>query len=169
MKYETTQSQPQALSTLAVQIIVFGKQRGWDFKHLGRAPFPDRHIRVGDWLIVPAHQDTSLIPPRAQQRVRALNAAGLYPTGWVVVHEAPHLLPAPAPEIRPETNPIPWKRIAVTGGKVVMKGVIALAKIAAFSSAAVFVSALGIAALLDPILVAVTLEGDWIEIDRWID
>ena len=74
------------------QFIELGDQIGWDFFVLGQAPFPSDPFQLGDWLVVPAHQDSSLIPPRAYERVQSIYAAGLRPKGFVVVHEAPKLL-----------------------------------------------------------------------------
>ncbi len=139
------------LSTQATQLLALGRQRGWSFTHLGYAPLPDRSVHIGDWMLVPAQQDTNPIPKHAQERVKAVYASGIRPAGWVVVHDAPPLL-AP-PETQRPPVPAIWKYLAVMGGL-----------------AAVLVTFLGVAALLvDPILVAVTPDGDWIEIDRWID
>ena len=139
------------LSTQATQLLALGRQRGWSFTHLGNAPLPDRPVYIGDWMLVPAQQDTNPIPKHTQERVKAVYASGIRPAGWVVVHDAPPLL-AP-PEIQRPPVPAIWKYLAVMGGL-----------------AALLVTYLGVAALLvDPILVAVTPAGDWIEIDRWID
>jgi len=139
------------LSVPANQLLALGRQRGWSFTHLGNAPLPDRPIYIGGWMLVPAQQDTNPIPMHAQQRVKAVYASGIRPAGWVVVHEAPPLLVAPETQ-RPPVPAI-WKYLAVMGGL-----------------AALLVTFIGVAAMLvDPILVAVTPAGDWIEIDRWID
>ena len=139
------------LSTQATQLLALGRQRGWSFTHLSNASLPDRPVYIGDWMLVPAQQDTNPIPKHTQERVKAIYAAGIRPAGWVVVHDAPPLL-AP-PETQRPPVPAIWKYLAVMGGL-----------------AALLVTYLGVAALLvDPILVAVTPAGDWIEIDRWID
>ena len=77
------------------QVVTLGRQQGWNCAVLGQAPFPNEPVRLGDWLIVPAHQDSSLVPARALERVQAIFSAGLRPKGFVVVHEAPKLLSAP--------------------------------------------------------------------------
>ena len=139
------------LSVQAIQLLALGRQRGWAFTHLGNAPLPDCPVYIGDWMLVPAQQDTNPIPKHTQERVKAIYAAGIRPAGWVVVHEAPPLLADP--EIQPSTVPTFWKYLAVMGGL-----------------AALIVTIIGVSAMfIDPILVAVTPAGDWIEIDRWID
>jgi len=141
-------------STAARQVFTIGRQQGWMFNYLGKAPIPERPIHIKDWLIIPALQDNSEIPPRAMERIQAIYASGYQPAGWVVIHEAPKLLEAPKSI---ETNkPKLWKYLAVLGGVAALGGL-----------AAAIIPLLGAAAVVDPILVLVTPELDWIEIDRW--
>ncbi|MGD8457024.1 MAG: hypothetical protein PVF83_11605 [Anaerolineales bacterium] len=149
-------------------LITLGGRRGWDFAVLGRAPMPKKPVRLGDWLIVPAHQDSSEIPKRAMERVQTIFAEGLRPKGFVLVHEAPMLLPAPEedePQIAPTPfSPTPTKPFIPGLASVLVVGVAALAAIASvILPAALLVGA----ALVDPILIAVTEDDVWIEIDRW--
>ena len=142
----------------------------------------DQPKRVGDWLAVPAHQDTTPLPHHAIERVQAIFEAGIRPVGFVMVHEAPKLLPAPAqaepttwqmptlPEnVRSTLKTVGTTLVTAAAGLLAITGV-AIAVIAALVvAAAVFipVAFLAAAVSIDPILVAVTEDGYWIEIDRW--
>jgi hypothetical protein len=149
-------------------LLSLGRQRNWDFKILGQAPLPHQPIHLQDWLIVPAHQDSSHIPARALERIQAIFAMGLRPKGFVIVHEAPKLLPAPEkvdpePVRLPSTSP-DFKPLIT--GLLRAVGVVIPVAAAAVSMIVPATLALG-AFLLDPILVAVTEDNTWIEIDRW--
>ncbi len=143
-------------STAARQVLAIGRQQGWMFNYLGKAPLPERPLHIKDWLIIPALQDNSEIPPRAMERIQAVYASGYLPAGWVVIHEAPKLLEAPK-TIEPK-KPKLGKILAVLGGVAALGGL-----------AAAIIPLLGVAAVVDPILVLVTPEMDWIEIDRWYE
>jgi hypothetical protein len=162
---------PQSTSELSVEsqgLLSLGRKRNWDFKILGQAPIPHQPIHLQDWLIVPAHQDSSHIPARALERIQAIFAMGLRPKGFVIVHEAPKLLPAPK-KVDPEPIRLPSTspdfKPLVTGllGAV---GVVIPVAAAAISMIIPATIAMG-AFLLDPILVAVTEDYTWVEIDRW--
>ena len=163
-------TEPQAL-----QLLALGERNGWLFHYLGQAPIPINPIRAGNWLLMPAQQDNSRIPSRTYQRIQAIYAQGLRPKGFVVVHEAPLQLTAPKTK---ETSQINSRSKTNSNLKVI--GAAALG-IGAFAGAAVaLVSVLVIGGILlfpiamvagviliDPILVAVTEDDHWIEIDRW--
>jgi hypothetical protein len=150
------------------QFLTLSYQRGWDFLVLGQAPYPTQPVRLGDWQIVPVHQDTSQIPARTLERVRAVYEAGLRPQGFVLAHEAPMLLAAPAQNqvgkksfsMSPEWKPL----LASLGVRGLAVSLAALAAAAFTTLLAVLVVG---AAVVDPILVAVTEDDYWIEIDRW--
>jgi hypothetical protein len=150
---------------------------GWDATVLGQAPLPDAPVRLGEWLIIPAEQDTSVIPERAFKRVQALYAAGLRPKGFVLVHEAPALLAAPAVAERPAgwRSWFPSQKgvagmAVAAGGALAASAVVGALAVVAISAvvalALPMVALIGVAAL-DPVLIAVTEEDFWIEIDRW--
>jgi hypothetical protein len=121
-------------------------------------------VRLGNWLLMPAQQDSTVIPPRAMSRIRAIFDAGLRPRGFVVVHEAPMFLKAPAaPQAEPKTLPRTISSPEGTGdfAAALGKGLSALASV-------IFpMMMLAAVAVVDPILVAVTEDGHWVEIDRW--
>jgi hypothetical protein len=163
---------PALMGPQALQLMQLGERRGWEPLVLGKAPLPDRPTRVGDWLLVPVEQDTSCIPARALRRVQAIYEAGMRPQGFVVVHEAPRQLAGPTPMTRPMTPTDVAEQLRPVGafalkaaGVVAVIGACLLTVIAAIALPIPFLLIGAIA--LDPILVAVTEDGDWIEIDRW--
>ena len=149
------------------QLVSFGRRHSWPFQVLGQAPMVQEPVRLGDWLLVPAQEDSSQIPDRALARIQAIFAAGLRPQGFVLVHEAPKLLKAPV-----ETKEKPIAQ-PVVSASVLPDSTLDIAT--ALGSGLVTVVSMVLpmlfmvaaAALADPILVAVTEDGYWIEIDRW--
>ncbi len=163
-------------------ILRLSHEQGWHCTLLGQAPYPEEPLRIQDWLIVPAHLDSSNIPDRALGRIQTIYASGLRPKGFVVVHEAPMLLAEPGPrktqDIRfPMINPqvrsglkLASTAIAIgTIGTVAISGVAILAVAGLTMAALLFIPAamvMGVT-VLDPILITVTKDDYWIEIDRW--
>ena len=162
--------------------VALGKEKEWEVAVLGRAPMLAEPVRLGDWLLMPVEEDASPMPTRAIERVQAIYAAGLRPQGFVVVHEAPLLLTTPEgrhakawqfPSLSPDAKSA-LKAAAGTLG-VVAVGIGAVTGIAALAVAALSVAAvlavpvflLAGMTLIDPILVVVTEDGYWVEIDRW--
>jgi hypothetical protein len=104
----------------------------------------------------------------------------LRPRGFVVVHEAPKLLPAPvghAPrplDLAPISTQIKsglkvaGAALGVTAAALAGVSVAAVLVVGFLALAALAVPVLAVGAVVvDPILVAVTEDGWWIEIDRW--
>jgi len=151
--------------------MTLGRERGWNTSIVGKAPMPEASLRVGEWLIVPVQEDSSRIPARALRRVQAIYEAGIKPRGFVIVHEAPMRLAPPDADVRREAPPLTISPSLLEGVKVVGRvlgtivGGVAVASIAAVFGLPI-VLLMGVA-LLDPILIAVTEDGYWIEIDRW--
>lgn len=149
-----TQSQAQ-------QFLALGDFMGWQTEVIGQAPMLKEAIRLQDWLLVPAHEDTTSLPPRTMRRIKTIFSQGLRPQGFVVVHEAPMQLTAPKPVIV-EKSPMEWEGAG--------KAIGAIAKVLGVLLMSSVLLPLGLIAgmvLLDPILVVVTEDGYWIEIDRW--
>jgi hypothetical protein len=161
---------PALKGSEAHHLLTVGEEFGWPFIVLGRAPMPTQAVRIGEWLIVPAEMDSSPIPERALKRVRAIYAAGVRPKGFVLVHEAPLQLTPPKRKPLDFTDIVERIRpVLETTGKVA--GVVAVATLAVAAMLALLALPLPLLVLgtiaVDPILVAVTEEGVWIEIDRW--
>lgn len=152
----------------SAELFTFGERQGWHVRVLGKAPMIKEHIHLQDWLMVPAHQDDTTLPPRAMQRVQRLYASGIPIQGLVLVHEAPKLLADPGPEASAKEDLKP--SVPTVGSNNSLFSVFAsLGSIMAVFGT-VFLSMLGMAAgalVLDPILIAVTEDNTWIEIDRW--
>jgi hypothetical protein len=140
-----------ATHTLATQtqlLMHIGYKFNWDFVNLGKAPIPEQPVRAGDWLIVSATEDSSRIPRQTMQRIQTIYQEGIRPLHWVVVHEAPFLLSAPKPEKKARVLPY----LAILGGLGVWLATTLITT----------------AVVVDPILIAITTEYNWIEIDRWV-
>lgn len=152
------------------QFLALGKKMGWPFQVLGKAPMLAEPIRIHDWLLVPAHQDSSPIPPRAYQRIQTIFTSGLRPQGFVLVHEAPKQIGAPKVEEKkkPDTNLLGKVGVAALGFGVLSGSLVAAIGILILGGLLLMpLGLLAAAVLIDPILVVVTKDGYWIEIDRW--
>ena len=159
----------------AQQLLALGERNGWLFHYLGQAPIPINPIRAGNWLLMPAQQDNSRIPTRTYQRIQAIYAQGLRPKGFVVVHEAPMQLSAPKTK---ETSRIEPRAKTNSYLKVIGTAALGIGALAGAAVALVSVLVIGGvlllpmamvagAILIDPILIVVTEDDHWIEIDRW--
>lgn len=166
-----------AIGNRAKDLVSFGRSRGWNLPVLGSAPMPDRPVVINGWLISPAHLDSTPLPKRAKYRMDAVYEAGLRPIGWLIVHEAPKQLTSGIQEkveipnrlVTPKTQAFMKSALKTTG---TVLGALALASGTALllvGAIALIVPAFLIAGavVLDPILVAVTEDGYWVEIDRW--
>jgi hypothetical protein len=170
-------------SPQAQALLDLGKCNGWDSFMLGQAPLPNSPVRLGKWLLAPAEADSSHIPARTLARVQAIYSAGLRPKGFVIVHEAPLELSAPKEQATSSAlrlHPLLASALIGLGRGVVavapgvLKAVattaaVALAAVGAATLVAIPLTLLVGAAVLDPILVAVTEDGYWVEIDRWVN
>ncbi len=121
------------------------------------------------------------MPTRACKRVEAVYAAGLRPKGFIVAHEAPPILDNPAqgegsadgPSIDAEKlkrivqdDVLPRLTTALrVGAPLVGKCVLAALKGTLWALGGI--GMLAAVALVDPVLIAVTEDGYWVEIDRW--
>ena len=139
-------------NTLATQtqlLLDVGYRFNWNFVHLGKAPIPTQPVRVGEWLIVAAQEDNSMIPRQTMNRIQTIYREGVRPESWVVVHEAPYQLSAPKEDKKPRILPY----LALLGGLGIWLASTVLTTVA----------------IVDPILIAITPDLDWVEIDRWYD
>lgn len=146
------------------QLVSLGRGHQWPFRALGKAPLLEEPVRFGDWLLIPGQSDTTPIPERTMTRIQAIFAAGIQPKGFVVVHEAPRLLKAPVEtrEQRPalaEAAFLPQSSSDALAAFGTVMSAVASMILPMFLFMA--------AAMVDPILVAVTDDDTWIEIDRW--
>jgi len=170
------------VSPEAGAIVGFGNRRAWNFRLMGRAPLPTHPVFANGWWLVPVEQDTSLIPRRAVERVQAVYQAGLRPRGFIVAHEAPKLLAGAAKPQQQASSFEPVAKLkdlltarrlgavataalAVLVGPLLVKLLVALV-VGIVSALALPILLVGVV-LVDPVLIAVTEDGCWVEIDRW--
>ena len=128
--------------------------------------------QVGDWGLEPLRPAT-ILPARAQRRLRAFLAAGVVPRAVVVFHELPPTPPARLSAARQHavavTRALPSMVVAVERSALRLLPILGWLFIAAIR-----VLLLGLAAvvaalvLVDPCLVVVTEDGWWLEVDRWV-
>ncbi len=158
-------------SPQAQEFLNLSTKRGWDFLVLGQAPYLDQPMRLGDWQIVPVQQDTSHIPAHTLERVQAIYEAGLRPRGFVLVHEAPRLLAAPPQnQLSPQGQNKSWARAefsTLLTSSLARDVALGLTTIVVVTIATLFATAVVAAAAIDPILVAITEDNYWVEVDRW--
>jgi hypothetical protein len=155
------------------EIMAVGKARGWPFRVLGVAPVPQQPIFVNDWWLAPVFLDTSPIPARALERVRAVYEAGISPKAFVIAHQAEKQL-APPSGTRIVSPVEYWGKRVGEQSVVLLK---AIGKVIAIV-APIVLAAVGTSLLLsltvagalvaDPVLCAVTDDDVWIEIDEWM-
>lgn len=160
-----TEKELTNLSLETRQLVTLGRRHHWPFQVLGKAPMIKEQVRLGDWLLVPAQEDSAKIPDRALVRIQGIFAAGIRPQGFVLVHEAPKLLKAPAkPKEQPNISSLPGF-IAQSTPDFVSAFETGFTTLASMIFPMLFFVVA--AAMADPILVAVTEDNYWIEIDRW--
>ena len=139
----------KTLATQTQLLLDVGYRNNWDFTLMGKAPIPTEPVRVGNWMIVDAREDQSRIPRKTMHRIQTIYAEGVRPLHWVVVHEAPYLLSPPQEKKKAPILPY----LALLGGL-------------GFWLASSVITAV---AVVDPILIAITPDLDWVEVDRWYD
>jgi hypothetical protein len=144
----------------AQQFLALGDLMGWNSQLIGKAPMLEKPVRLKDWMLVPAQEDSSEIPQRTLRRIQTIYSQGLRPQGFVVVHEAPMQLTAPKPE------PVSKSEIQRTPFDL-SRGVEIFVRVLGTLLMGTALLPLGLLMVLDPIMVAVTEDRYWIEIDRW--
>ena len=163
------------------ELVDVGRKHRWHFHAMGKAEIPARQIFLRNWMLVPVEQDTSLIPARALERVQAIYEAGLRPKGFVIAHEAPRTLANPAQDEDyadgPRIDAEKLKRIVLddvlprlTAALRVGAPLVGKCVLVALQGTLWVLGGIGMlatVALLDPVLIAVTEDGYWVEIDRW--
>ena len=156
-----------ATHSQAQQFLSLGDLMGWQTQVIGQAPMLKEAVRIQDWLLVPAHEDTTPLPPRTMRRIKIIYSQGLRPQGFVVVHEAPMLLTSPK-KSNPNPSEMAERLSSVLPGLGKASTLLALGLgILLLGSMLLPMGLLAGVAMVDPILVAVTENGYWIEIDRW--
>jgi hypothetical protein len=156
------------LSPETRQLLTLSDQKGWHFAYLGQAPLPTQPLRLDDWLVVPATQESTAITSGSYKKVQTIYANAIRPKGFVVIHEAPRQLAAPKKAADPNPSPslVPSSQAASANANTTAAVTSILNGI--FSTILLVLGALfTTVAMIDPILVAVMEDGSWVEIDRW--
>ena len=150
------------------ELIELGKSLNWKVHVLGKAPVPVEPIPHGDWLLVPYDLDVNQKPESVSRKIKAISDAGLKPRAYVILHEIPKdksklmgeasQVASPVPQIKEIPNPhipqpqeAPKRRSRNPFGSIL-------------SWIPIFFLALF---LIDPILVAITEDYTWVELERW--
>ena len=156
------------------ELASLGANRNWPFRVLGIAPVPTTAVYHNNWWLVPVAEDHSQIPARALERVRAIYEAGIRPKAFVIVHEAPAQLPAPANLPKVSRLDV-WSRQmtqhTITAIKVVgtvIATVVVPLMLATLGAGLLLSLGLVGAVLTDPCLIVVTEDDVWIQIDYWM-
>ena len=166
MRKSKTKTQ-QVVSREVQSYFRLSRRYGWRSAVIGKGPKPTDHVWTGDWLLIPWHLDNTELPKRAIRRVQQIFAEGLLPKGFVIVHEAPKMLragptqPSKIPTYTTE-NPIEFEE-----GRSGINSLGSLFSKIAGSLLLFPLTLFSVALIIDPILVVVTQDDVWIEIDRW--
>ena len=152
------------------QLLTLGEENHWPTQILGQAPMLEEPLRVRDWVLMPALLDETPLPEHAMERIHAVYKVGIRPQGFVIVHEAPLQIETPQIDVKPKVDSDLLKKIggAALGVGILSGSIAALIGIAILGGVLLApIGLLGAAVVLDPILVVVTTDNYWVEIDRW--
>lgn len=144
----------QLITYEARRAIQIGYANHWRFRVVGQGEVPAQSFYKDEWVFEPIDA-----PQVAQDRIETLKRFGFGIKGFVIAHEAPRLLTAPAPKKQDfknnQTKDILPEVEAIFG--VFLKGVL------------FFFSLVFQAALLDPALIVVLEDGTWLEVMTWYE
>ena len=152
------------------QLLTLGEENHWSTQILGQAPMLKEPLLVKNWVLMPALLDETPLPERAMERIHAVYKVGIRPQGFVIVHEDPLQIETPQTEVKPKLDSDLLKKIggAAMGIGILTGSIAALVGIAILGGILLApIGLLGAAVVLDPILVVVTTDNYWVEIDRW--
>jgi len=135
----------------AVQV---GYKNHWRFRVVGQGEVPKESFYRDEWVYEPIKA-----PQVAQDRIQTLKQSGIRFKGFVIAHEAPRLLSAPAPKKQDFKNN-PTKEIlpdveALFGNLI--------------NGLLFFFTLIFQVALLDPALIVVLEDGTWLEVMTWYE
>ena len=146
----------QLISHEARKAIQVGYENHWRFRVVGIGGVPEKSYYRDEWVYEPTEA-----PQSAQDRLDVLKGSGIGIKGFVIAHEAPRLLSAPATAPKKQD----FKNNQTDGivpdtSEVVSK----LVQGFVFFLALIFQ-----AALLDPALIVVLEDGTWLEVMTWYE
>ncbi|MBL8049618.1 MAG: hypothetical protein JNM46_00210 [Anaerolineales bacterium] len=142
------------ISYEARRAIQVGYKNHWRFRVVGQGEVPVQPFYKDEWVFEPVN-----VPQVAQDRIETLKRFGFSFKGFVIAHEAPRLLPAPAPKKQDfknnQTVGILPDVEALLGN--LLKGLL------------FFLTFIFQVALLDPALIVVLEDGTWLEVMTWYE
>ena len=161
---------------------------GFRLHLMGHSQAPIAPQRVGAWWMEPLHNYEAL-PPRARYRLESLLSTGLQPKAVVLFHELPQFteqqdfgistlvdktdrLRYQIPETLEAFSANVARKLPLVGGLLWRAGLVVLPLVVLslgilVAGATTAAAAVGTAVAIDPCLVVVTVDGYWIEVDRW--
>lgn len=165
LSFSTSKSLDLITQNQRQQFLAVGEKSGLDFKFIGIAPIPDQPVYIPGWWIIPAMQDKTEIPARTQQRIQLLFKEGLRPKSFVIVHEVPNSLPGETKDFIEHSKE--WEQNLSKEKRTKKIDTAKGSQLSGFPFLSVFVFLFAGLAMIDPILIAITDDNEWIEIDRW--
>ncbi len=144
----------QLISYEARKAVQVGYENHWRFRVVGQGEVPEKSFYRDEWIFEPIKA-----PQMAQDRLDTLKRSGIRFKGFVIAHEAPRLLTAPAPKKHDfknnQTGAIVPDTSEILGNLV--QGLL------------LFIAFIFQAALLDPALIVVLEDGTWLEVMTWYE
>ncbi len=147
----------EMISPLAYEALAIGRRHHWGFQVVDKIELPEEPTYKAGWWL----ESVVEAPQEAQDRLLALERAGIQVKAIIVAHEAPPLLPAPAPEPKIPSIVSDAKKVALGAGAVL----VAVSQVVAVAAAAL--PLLLFAAVLDPKVIVVLEDGTLMEVVRW--
>jgi hypothetical protein len=148
------QMNTQIISNVARKAVRVGYENHWRFRVVGQGEVPKDSFYRDEWVFEPVEA-----PQMAQDRLALLKRSGIRFKGFVIAHEAPRLLTAPASKKHDSKNN-QTKTIVPETSQFFEK----LGEALLF-----FILIIFQAALLDPALIVVLEDGTWLEVMTWYE
>jgi hypothetical protein len=140
---------------------------GFQPRLIGQSDAPVFPRRVGNWWLEPV-TPTTVLPARAEARLARVVTCGVKVRAAVLFHEIPQdQASGPKSQFARSLDTISrrvQREAPVIGG---MLGRVAITAATSLAKGAVHARDLIASLHLDPCLVVVTEDGQWVEIDRW--
>lgn len=143
----------QLITYEARKAVQIGYENHWRFRVVGTGELPKNSYYKDEWVFVPVEA-----PQIAHDRLETLKRSGIRFKGFVIAHEAPRVLTAPA--TIPKKPDFKNKDIVPDVGTMVRD--LAMGLLFVFS--VVFQ-----AVLLDPALIVILEDGTWLEVMTWYE
>lgn len=144
------------ISYQARKAVQVGYENHWRFRVVGQGEVPKESFYRDEWVFEPVQA-----PQMAQDRLQTLKRSGIRFKGFVIAHEAPRLLTAPAAAPKKTAEHVLDTKGIVPDMSEFLGN---LAQGLLF-----FIALLFQVALLDPALIVVLEDGTWLEVMTWYE